>query len=122
MIILYLRVEFEVPRNVVLVDIPYYPKNGEFSKLFIKKFEKFTDSLWDIRKKTVTKKVKQLLQLKRKISHPSSVTHEDSCACKQSDIYKTRLNIETEWEKHEDIQKDAEATKHLRNYSGHSFT
>ena len=122
MITLYLRVEFEVPRNVVLVDIPNYPKNGEFSKLFIKKFEKFTDSLWDIRKKTVTKKVKQLLQLKRKISHPSSVTHEDSCACKQSDICKTRLNIETEWEKHEDIQKDAEATKHLRNYSGHSFT
>ena len=30
---------FDIPKKVVLVDIAYYPKNEEFSKLFVKKFE-----------------------------------------------------------------------------------
>ena len=51
----------DVPKKVVLVDISYCPKNEEFLKRFIKKFDIFTDNKYDIRIKWITKKVKQLL-------------------------------------------------------------
>ena len=48
--------------KVVLVDIPYCPKNEEFSKPFMKNFDVFTDSKYDIRINWITKKVKQLFR------------------------------------------------------------
>ena len=35
---------FDVPKKVVLVDIPCCPKNEEFPKHFMKKFATFTDT------------------------------------------------------------------------------
>ena len=46
---------FDVPKKVALVDIPYCPKNEEFSKRFMKEFDVFTDSKCDIRIKWITK-------------------------------------------------------------------
>ena len=40
---------FDVPKKVILVDISYCPKNEEFSKRFMKKFDVFTDNKCDIR-------------------------------------------------------------------------
>ena len=40
---------FDVPKKVILVDISYCPKNEEFSKRFMKKFDIFTDNKCDIR-------------------------------------------------------------------------
>ena len=40
---------FDIPKNIVLVDIPYCPKNEEFSKRFMKRFDVFTDNKYDIR-------------------------------------------------------------------------
>ena len=40
---------FDVPKKVILVDTPYCPKNKEFSKRFMKKFDVFTDNKYDIR-------------------------------------------------------------------------
>ena len=40
---------FDIPKRVVLVEIPYCPKNEEFSKRFMKKFNVFTDNRYDIR-------------------------------------------------------------------------
>ena len=48
---------FVIPKKVVLVEIPYYPKNEAYSKQFIKRFDEVTDNLDDIRIKWVTKKV-----------------------------------------------------------------
>ena len=66
---------FDVPK-VVLVDIPYCPKNEEFSKRFIKKFDVFTDNKYDIRFKWIPKKVKQLFKLKSRNLHQSCVIYE----------------------------------------------
>ena len=68
------------------------------------------------------KKVKQLFQLKSKNPHPSCVIYKGTWTCKKSYIGENRHNIESWWEEHEDIQKDSEPAKHLRSYSGHSFT
>ena len=38
---------FDIRNKVVLVDIPYCPKNEEFSKRFMKKFDVFTDNKYN---------------------------------------------------------------------------
>ena len=55
------------------MDMPYYPKNEEFSKRFIKKFDVFTDNKYDVHIKWISKKVKQLFKLKSGNPHPSCV-------------------------------------------------
>ena len=64
---------FDIPKKVVLVDMPYCPKHEEFSKRFMKKFDVFTDNKYDIHIKWITKKVKQLFKLKSGNPHPSCV-------------------------------------------------
>ena len=45
---------FDIPKKVVLVDIPNCPKNEEFPKRFMKRFDVFTDNRYDIRIKWIT--------------------------------------------------------------------
>ena len=52
---------FEIQKKVVLVKIPYCPKNEASSKWLIKKLDELTNSLYDIHIKWVTEKVKILL-------------------------------------------------------------
>ena len=63
----------DVPKKVALVDIPYCPKNEEFSNRFMKKFDVFTDNKCNIRITWINKKVKQLFKLKSRNPHPSCV-------------------------------------------------
>ena len=104
------------------MDIPYCPKNEEFSKRFMKKFDVFTDNKYDIRIKWITKKVKQLFKLKSRNPHPSCVIYEGVYSCQESNIGETVRNIEIIWQEHEDTQKDSEPVKHLKNNPTHSFT
>ena len=96
---------FDVPKKVVLVDIPYCLKNEEFWKPFVKKFDVFTDNKYDIRIKWITKKVKQLFKLKSRNPHPSCVIYEGVCSCQESYISETVRNVEIRWQEHEDTQK-----------------
>ena len=89
---------FDIPKKVVLVDIPYCPKNEEFSKRFMKKFDVFTDNKYDIRIKWITKKVKQLSKLKSRNAHPSYVIYEGVCSCQESYMGETVRNVEFRWQ------------------------
>ena len=88
----------------------------------MKKFNVFTDNIYNIPIKWITKKVKQLFKLKRRNPHPSSVIYEGVCSCQESCIGETVRNIEKNWQEHEDAQKDSEPAKHLKNNPTHSFT
>ena len=92
---------FDIPKKVLLVDIPYCPKNEEFSKRFMKKFVVFTDNKYDIRIKWIAKKVKQLFKLKSRNPHPSCVIYERVCSCQKSCIGETVRNVEIRWQEHE---------------------
>ena len=104
------------------MDITYCPKSREFSKRFMKKFDVFTDNKYDICIKWITKKVKQLFKLKSKDPHPSCVIYEGVCSCQEPYIGETARNVEIRWQEHEDVQKDSEPAKHLKNNPTHSFT
>ena len=112
---------FDVSKKVVLVDIPYCPKNEEFLKRFMKKFDVFTDKKYDLPIKWITKNVKQLFKLKSRNPHLSCVIYEDVCSCQESYIGETVRNVEIRWQEHEDTQKDSEPAKHLKN-NPNSFT
>ena len=56
-------------KKTVLVEIPYCLKNESSSKQFIKKFDKFTNNMFDVRIKCLTKKVKTLFKVKDKSLH-----------------------------------------------------
>ena len=64
---------FDIRKPLVLAEIPYGPRNETLSKCFIKKFHEFTNNLYEIRKKWIEKKVKQLFKLKsqNRIHHVS---------------------------------------------------
>ena len=100
---------------------PYCPKNEEFSKRFMKKFDGFADNRCDIPIKWITKKVKQLFKLKSRNTHPSCVIYEGVCSCQESYIGETVRNVEIRWKEYEDTQKDSEPAKHLKNNPTHSF-
>ena len=111
---------FDVPKKVVLVDIPYCPKNEEFLKRFMKKFDVFTDNKYNIYIRWITKKVKQLFKLKRRNPHPSCVINKGVCSCQESYISGTGRHIEIRWQ--EDTQTNSELAQHLKNNPTHSFT
>ena len=112
---------FEIPKKVVLVEIPYYPKNKAFSKQFIKKFDELADGLYDIRVKWVTKKVKQLFKIKIKNPHPSCVIYEGTSVCTETYLGETRRNAIIRWDGNEDPKKETEQGKHFINHPYHLF-
>ena len=61
---------FEIPKKVVLVEIPYCQKIEASSKQFIKTFDELTDTLYDISTKWVTKTIRQLFKFKTKNPYP----------------------------------------------------
>ena len=85
----------------------------------IKKFHEFTSNSYETRIKWITKKVKEL---KCKNPHPSCVIYEGVWVCEQTYIGETRRNVELRWEEHEDISKDSEPAKHLKENLNHKFS
>ena len=94
-----------------------------FSNIFFhQKLHEFTNNSYEIRIKWITKKVKQLFKLKCKNPYPSCVIYEGVCACEQTYIGETRRNVELRWEEHENISKDFEPAKHLKENFSHKFS
>ena len=105
---------FDVPKPLVLAEIPYCLRHETLSKRFIKKFHDFTHNSYEIRIKWITKKVKQLFKLKSKNPHLSCVIWEG--------VFVTRRNVELRWEEHENTSKDSEPAKHLKENLSHKFS
>ena len=51
---------FDIPKPLVLAEIPYCPRNETLSKRFIKKFHELTNNSYKIGITWITKKGKQL--------------------------------------------------------------
>lgn len=70
---------------------------------FLKKFHKFTDRIYDVKIKWVTKKVKQLFKIKVQNPCPSYLICEVACSCKESrwgnmKTLKKTQNQQNRWE------------------------
>ena len=105
-----------------MAEIPYCPRNETLLKRLTKKFHEFTNNSYDVRINWITKKVKQIFKLKSKNSHPSRVIYEGVCVSEQTYIGETKRNVELRWEEHENICKDFEPAKHLKENLSHKFS
>ena len=114
-------VSFEVPKQKVYVEIPFCPSNEEAIKHFIKKVHDFTNDKISIVIKWSTKKVKSLFKLKDKNPYPACVIYEGECSCDSKYIGETHRNARVRWNEHENINKDSEPAKHLKDNLTHSF-
>ena len=54
---------FEIKKQVILIEVPYYKKNGTSPKGFLKKFHELTNNLYEIKIKWITKKLRNLFHL-----------------------------------------------------------
>ena len=88
----------------------------------MKKFHEFTNNSYDVRINWITNKVKQIFKLKSKNPHPSCVIYEGVCVSEQTYIGETKRNVELRWEEHENICKDSEPAKHLKEKLSHKFS
>ena len=112
---------FELPKHLIVIEIPYCPDNEQISKHFIKKFHDFTNDQYRVNIKWITKKVKALFTLKDRNPYPACKVYEGTCICGSTYVGETVRNVVTRWEEHENTRKDSEPAKHIKNNPGHYF-
>ena len=111
----------DIPKLLVLTEILFCPRDETLSKRFIKKFHELTNHSYEIRTKWITKKMKQLFKLKSRNPHPACVMYEGVCVCEQKYIGETGRNVELRREQNENISKDCETAKHLKENLSQKF-
>ena len=112
---------FEIKKQVILIEVPYCEKNETSSKCILKNFLELTNALYEIKIKWITKKMRNLFHLKSKNPHPAGTIYNGVCTCKENYIGETKRNVETQWEKHSDINNISEPSRHLKSNPTHAF-
>ena len=85
---------FEIKKQVILIEVPYWEKNETSSKRFLKKFHELTNDLHEIKIIRITKKMRNLSCLKNNNPHPACAIYEGVCTCKVNYIGETKRNVE----------------------------
>ncbi len=112
---------FAEPKKSVFVEIPFCDSNESLVKRFLRKLKTFTNHEIDFVITWRTKKVKQLFRLKDRNPHPACKIYEGVCSCAKNYVGETKRNVEVRWREHENINKESEPAKHLRDFPDHSF-
>ena len=113
---------FEIPKPIILIEIPFCVKNEIASKQFIKKFNHFTNYKFDGRIKWLSRKTRTLFQLKDKSLHPACRIYEGTCICGEKYVGQTKRNFEIRWMEHNTPNDKSNPTNHLIDNIDHSFT
>ena len=71
--------------------------------------------------KWITKKFKSLFSLKDKNPYPACQIYKETCVCDETYIGETIWNVDIRWNEHDDISKESESAKHLRENLNHKF-
>ena len=91
-------------------------------KHFIKKFDKFTNSTFDVRIKWLTQKVKKLfIKVKDKSLHQACKIYKGVCSCGESYIGETVRNVEVRWGVHNNPTKVLNSSKRIKDNVDHMF-
>ena len=108
--------------KLVLIRLPFAPRNEKLSKCFIGKLKTFTNCkvrfyiIWNIRK------IQSLFNNKDKRQLLCYVIYKGDCSCGADDIGETIRNVKIRWNEHESgIDKNSECFKHLQEHLSHGF-
>ena len=106
--------------KLVVIRLPFSPRNEKFSKHFISKFQTFTNGkvrfhiIWNTRKISLFSIIK--------VQHLSCVIYKGVCSCGADYIGETIRNVKVRWNEHErGIDKNLECFKHLQEHLSPGF-
>ena len=68
-----------------------------------------------------TRNIRTLFPLKDRVVHVSDVIYEGICSCENNYIGETDRIAGCRWNEHEDIKKNSEPAKHLKDNPTHKF-
>ena len=85
---------FEIAKESILVEFPYWPQNELVAKQFLSKFHQFTNQKFQVTIKWITKKVKSLFSLKDKNPYPTCQIYKGTCVCDEIYIGETIRNAD----------------------------
>ena len=108
--------------KLVVLRLPFAPRNEEFSKRFIIKLQNFTNGkvrfniIWNARK------IQSHFNNKDKVQDLSCVIYKGVCSCRADYIGKTIRNVKIRQNENESgIDKNSECFKHLQEHLSHGF-
>ena len=90
-------------------------RNEISSKHFIKKFDEFTNNIFDVRIKWLPQKVRNLFRIKDKSLHQACKIFKSVCSCGESYIGERVGNVEERWGEH------SNPSKHIRDNVDHTL-
>ena len=105
--------------NQYCLEFPYCLQIELLTNWFLTKFHQFTDQKFPVT--GITKNVKILFSLKDKNSYPTCQIFKGACVFEKSYIGETIWNVDIGWNKHEDLRKESEPAKPLRENLNHRF-
>ena len=108
--------------KLVVIRLPFAPRNEKFSKCFVSKLQTFTNG--KVRFNTIwnTGKILSLFNNKGKVQHLSCVIYKGVCSCGANYVGETIRNVKIRWNEHESgIDKNSECFKHLQEHLSHGF-
>ena len=71
--------------------------------------------------KLITKKFKSFFSLKDKNLYPACQIYKGACVCEETYMGETTRNVNIRWNKHENIRKESEHVKYLRENLNQDF-
>ena len=108
--------------KLVVIRLPFVPRNEKFSKRFISKLQTFTNGkvrfniIWN------THKIQFLFNNKDKVQNLSCAIYKGVCSCSADYIGETIRNVKIRWNEHESgIDKNSECFKLLQEHLSHGF-
>ena len=97
-----------------MVEFPYCPQNELVATRFFSKFHQFINQKFYVTIKWTTKKIKHLFSLKNKNPYPACQIYKETCVCDEIYIGETIWNVDIRWNEHDDIRKESEPAKYLK--------
>ena len=109
-------------RPIIRVRLPFCHKNENLSRTFLKKLYAFIGDSFKVYVIWNTTKIRSLFPMKDMNLHPNCVIYEGTCSCGQVYIGETAKCTHLRNGEHENVNKNSEPSKHLKENRDHSFT
>ena len=113
---------FDIPKQKLLIELPYCPQNELVAKSFLKRLSNFADNKYDFIIIWKTRKMRSLFPLKDRNMHRSCVIYKGVCSCGSSYVGETKRNTLTRWNEHDTPNGNTVPSKHLVANEHHWFT
>ena len=116
--------EKQTEKRKITINLPYCIENENYSKIFMRKLNNFTQNKFCFIILWKTRKIRSLFYLKDKVDtiHKSNIIYEGTCSCNENYIGETNRNGIIRWSEHDNINKTSEPTKHLKVFKDHKFS